>query len=183
MKWWKKSFLMASVFMLLISSLVTTVSAEEVNDGANMDITEEEQELIEIFSAIESIPDDVLEKGDSAIADWLRENTDVEFQEQGDVVTFGIVGCASAVGTAILTNAIPFTKLAKVKSAIKSAGGATTFVKSLVPAYKSARKAGSSKSAAVKKAVNKAASNAGPETKRALLDLFNLGNVYSSCFE
>jgi len=95
----------------------------------------------------------------------------------------GIVGCVSAVGLAIVTNLIPITKIAKIKAAIKAAGGTTTFVKALIPAYKAARAAKKTKIQSIKAAINKAAKKASPEAKRALLDLFNLGNVYSSCFE
>ncbi|MCY9512049.1 hypothetical protein M5W68_00225 [Paenibacillus larvae] len=74
-------------------------------------------------------------------------------------------------------------KSPKLKLQIKAAGGATTFVKTLMSAYKAAKNAGKATWDAVKIAVSKAGEKAGPEATRALIELFNVRNVYSACFE
>ncbi|MEV2336865.1 hypothetical protein ABNB63_17820 [Paenibacillus larvae] len=136
-----------------------------------------------MFFLLESLPDSVIAEGDNAIVDWLNKNSNMHVGQQGDFATFGLIGCVSAIGTALFTNLIPFAKIAKIKAAIKAAGGATTFVKTLMSAYKAAKNAGKATWDAVKIAVSKAGEKAGPEATRALIKLFNVGNVYSACFE
>lgn len=173
-----------ALLLFIAFTFIVTFTLPQNNANAQ-NLSEEdliqEAELLKVFQAIESIPDEVIEQGEEATTQWLQKNTDLVLQD-GEIQIQGVVGCVSAVGTAILTNVIPWAKLAKVKDAIKAAGGATTFVKTLIPAYKEARKK-NSKAQSVKIAVNKAGAKAGPEVRRALLDFFNVGNVYSSCFE
>ncbi|MEC1693693.1 hypothetical protein P9E05_19970 [Bacillus mojavensis] len=176
----KKNILFVMALVLLLSS-IGSVSATAVSPSPEMD--KEYQDLVEVFSAIEALPDSVIAEGDQAVVDWLKENSNIPVQQKGEFVTLGVVGCVSAVGLAIVSNLIPIAKVAKIKSAIKAAGGATKFVKALIPAYKAARRMGKSKYNSVKVAVSKAAKKASPEAKRALIDLFNLGSIYSSCFE
>ncbi|UYO35237.1 hypothetical protein NF868_14480 [Bacillus zhangzhouensis] len=159
----------------MLLSTIFTANATAISPNSEVD-----EELQEVLLAIEALPDSVIAKGDESVVKWLIENSNIPLQRHSEVVTMGVVGCISTVGTAIITNVIPIAKIAKVKSAIKAAGGAT---KTLIPAYKAARQAGESKWNAVKAAVNKAAKNASPEAKRALLEFFNIGNVYSACFE
>jgi len=177
----KKSVICFITALFMLLSTIFTANATAISPNSEVD--EEYQELLEVLLAIEALPDSVIAKGDEAVVKWLEENSNIPLQRQGEVVTMGVVGCISAVGTAIITNVIPIAKIAKVKSALKAAGGATKFVKTLIPAYKAAREAGKNKANAVKTAVNKAAKNASPEAKRALLEFFNIGNVYSACFE
>ncbi|WP_025026065.1 hypothetical protein [Caldalkalibacillus mannanilyticus] len=199
----------STVFKLLVSCLtivlffafvlptnVATALNQQENDELMSVLTDNEislyaheldyEMLEDIFKAIENIPDDLIEAEDTkAITEWINNNTTdaLEVSDEGVIVTFGVVGCASAVGVAILTNVIPIAKLAKVKDALKAAGGATTFVRALLTNYDLYRSAGYAKKTAIQRAINKAASEAGPEIRRALLDFFNVGSVYSACFE
>jgi hypothetical protein len=186
-KFSKKLLASVMIFSLALGA-VGSVHANEVSVSDESSTNEEvvqEKELTEVLSAIEIMPDSVIEQGDEAIVKFIDENTsdDIEVVQDGDVIAFGAVGCASAIGTAIITNVIPFAKIAKVKTAIKAAGGATTFAKTLISTYKSARSAGATKGAAVKKGVQEAGKASAPEVQRALLEFFNVGNVYSACFE
>ncbi|MGG5179657.1 hypothetical protein ACQYAC_10050 [Bacillus sp. MM09(2025)] len=177
----KKGAICLITALFLLFSTIFTANSTAISPNSEVD--EEYQELLEVLLAIEALPDSVIAEGDGAVVKWLQENSNIPVQRHSEIVTLGVVGCISAVGTAIITNVIPIAKIAKVKSAIKAAGGATKFVKTLIPAYKAARQSGKSKRNAVKIAVNKAAKKASPEAKRALLEFFNIGNVYSACFE
>lgn len=181
-RYFKQMIAMLTVFAMFF----TVLGSAQASTSSNGNLTENQvKELEELFHAIEIMPDSVIAQGPETIVNFIDENTsdDIQVQQQGEFVTFGVVGCVSAFGLAILTNAIPFTKIAKVKDAVKAAGGATTFVRTLISTYNTARDDGSSVGNAIQQGVNAAASAAGPEARRALLDLFNLGNVYSACFE
>ncbi|WP_197077795.1 hypothetical protein [Actinobaculum suis] len=142
-----------------------------------------EDQLLATFKAIEEIPDSVLQAGDAAAQSWLKARLGDDFHSQpGSVTTFGVVGCVSAIGLAIVTN-LPIFKITKIRTALKAAGGATKFVKTFKRVYDAQRKAKVSFKTAVSRAVKRAAKKAGPEAQQTLIELFNLGNVYSACFE
>ena len=84
---------------------------------------------------------------------------------------------------AMLMIVINFTpaKIVKVRSALKSVGGARTFVTSLRPYFQMAREDGSSRGNALQTAVRYATQDASPHTREALLDLFGLSAVIGSC--
>ncbi|MFE4429880.1 hypothetical protein ACFRH9_22915 [Peribacillus butanolivorans] len=77
----------------------------------------------------------VLEGTDSILA-WLEANTtnediieaiDAETKPVSgeEFTTFGVIGCASAVGVALVTLAWAPSKILKVKDALKALGGTT----------------------------------------------------------
>lgn len=148
--------------------------------------SKEEEKLIDTLSAIENIPDSVIENGEDAIKEYLEEK-DVPYQPDMEMNSGlrsasvgGVAACAGSVGYAAVTNLTP-AKLTKVKSAIKSVGGATKFVKAMKPLYKQAKKQGLKKGAAVKQAAKGTAKKAGPDTKEALLDFFGANVIIGSC--
>ncbi len=93
-----------------------------------------------------------------------------------------IKDCASAIGLALVTN-LPVFKITKIRAALKAAGGATTFVKNFKRVYEAQRRAKASFSTAFSRGVKQAAKAAAPEAQQLLIEVFNLGNVYSACFE
>ncbi|MGL5405869.1 MAG: hypothetical protein ACRDAX_03640 [Propionibacteriaceae bacterium] len=137
------------------------------------------------MQAIKQIPDEILDQGDEATQIWLSSKlgnykdifSSPEISPAGEVI-----GCASAIGLAIVLN-FPAFKVLKIKKALQAAGGATTFVKSFMHVYKNARAAGKAWKAAVTEGVQVAARDAGPEAIEALISVFSLGVVYSECFE
>lgn len=168
----------------------TSVSAAEINPPTySLEEKAEMDKAFKVLSVIESIPDSVLAEGSDSVNQWMAENNyDGLFQvmdavENDEAVAYGVAGCVSAVGIAVLSNVFSITKLTKIKSALQALGGAKTFVNKLIPAYNAARASGQSKKAAATSAVKKAASAAGPEAKQALLEFFALGSIYSACFE
>lgn len=131
-----------------------------------------ENQLIEVFSAIESIPDEVLAKNDSqALRSWYSS------LRQDRVNWFT---CGSAIGFAIISNFTP-ARIVKIKSAIKTVGGAVTFAKTVYSVYKNARSKGLTARTALNAAVTQAAKAAGPDVREALLDLFGIGAVMGAC--
>ncbi|MDT3766529.1 hypothetical protein QS713_00365 [Gleimia hominis] len=124
------------------------------------------------FSAIERIPDEVLAKNDpQALKAW--------YESLGqDRVNW--IACGSAIGLAIVTNFTP-AKIVKIKSAIKTLGGAVTFAKKVYSLYKKARAGGLTAKTALNAAITGGAQAAGPDVKEALLDLFGVGAVIGAC--
>jgi hypothetical protein len=191
-----KATILSLVFLLFSASISTSTFASEAsvertqtpNNSSSEEVIFENQEVIEgfeeLFLAIENMPDEIAYSEDEEmIREWLISEMNLLGNNEGEFQTFGVVGCTSAIGLAILTNAIPIAKISKVRDAIRAAGGARTFANSLITNYDLYRSAGYARNTAVNRAVRRAASDAGPETRRALLDFFNIGNVYSACFE
>ena len=142
-----------------------------------------EDQLLAAFKAIEEIPESVLQAGDAVAQSWLKARLGDGFHsESGAITTFGVVGCVSAIGLAIVTN-LPIFKITKVRTALKAAGGATKVAKTFKRVYDAQRRAKVPFKTAVSRAVKRAAKKAGPEAQQTLIELFNLGNVYSACFE
>lgn len=131
-----------------------------------------EKQLVEAFRVIESIPDEILAKGDSQLLqEWYAslKQTRVNW-----------VACGSAIGLAIVTNFTP-AKIVKIKSAIKTLGGAVTFAKKVYSVYKKARAKGLTRKTSLNSAITQAARAAGPDVREALLDLFGVGAVVGAC--
>lgn len=160
---------------------VYTAGVEFTSSAAAPAISE--AQILAAFKALEEIPDSVLQAGDAATQSWLKSQLgDGSPADLGGVTTLGVVGCVSAIGLAIVTN-LPVFKITKIRTALKAAGGATTFVKNFKRVYDAQRKAKASFSTAVSRGVKEAAKAAGPEAQQLLIELFNLGSVYSACFE
>ena len=176
------SVMMAMV--LVLSASLIPVGSANAADGLN----EQDLQLIEILTAIENMPDEVIMQGEEAIKTYLENEVSFplgleEGQGLSDVrmASIGsIAGCVGAVGTAIVVNFTP-AKILKIKSALKSVGGATKFVKAIKPYYKMSREDKLSKTASLKQAVRLAAKDAGPDAREALLDLFGVSSVIGSC--
>ena len=134
------------------------------------------QEIGEGLSVIESIPDSVVEQGPDAASRWLKEHT------SSGVTTKGVVGCASAIGVAIVMN-FPIMKIFKIRAILKGLGGAGKFASVAVKLFRRYKERGYSAKEALKKAVSVASKHAGSDAKDLLLDLLGLGSVFSACFE
>lgn len=187
----KKNKLILIFTALLLAFSMTSLSinktyADEAYDG---DLSLQDEHLIELLTAIENMPDHVIEQGNHAIEHYLEKETDFDFNtnelSNGEIAIQpagigGIASCVGAVGTAVVVNFTP-AKIVKIKSALKAVGGATKFVKSLKPYYKMSREDKLSKTASLKQAVKLAAGDAGPDAKEALLDLFGVSAVIGAC--
>ncbi|WP_426891894.1 hypothetical protein [Rossellomorea aquimaris] len=93
-----------------------------------------------------------------------------------------VAGCVAAVGIAIVSNGLPFSKILKVKSAIKALGGVSKTVSKVKKYYDKYRFNGFSRNDSIRKALDSASDGLAANTKSALLDFFNLTNVVANCF-
>ncbi|MCX6407120.1 MAG: hypothetical protein NTV28_09390 [Propionibacteriales bacterium] len=102
----------------------------------------------------------------------------------GPTIAAGAAACIGTVLYAIVSNIFLISKLAKVKAAIKSVGGAKKAYKALRKAYKAYRKAGHGRSTAAQKAFKKVfkRDGIGEEARQALIDIASVGPVLSACF-
>lgn len=198
MKIKKVLLLIATVFLF---STLTSPFASAIE----LEVTEKDQaidnEIFDqtenIFRAIEKIPNGIVKQGPQKTAEWLQNKTglyvtvDAEenllFSEtppipEGTIQTSNVAGCIGAVGIAIVSNGLPFSKILKVKSAIKSLGGVTKAVSKIKSYYDKYRFNGFSRNDSIRKALNSAADGLSSSTKAALLDFFNLTNVIANCF-
>lgn len=137
--------------------------------------------LTEALSAIEELPDSVIRKGEDAAKAWLRRRLNIDYQA-GDPQPRGVLGCISAVGIAIVGNALPYFKLLKIRQAIRAAGGVRIFVRAFLGAYRYLRSVGYTRYGAIKGAIARAARASSRSTRQALLELFYLGSVADACF-
>lgn len=176
-----------SVMMVMILVLSTSFIPGDSASAAE-DLNEQDLQLIEILTAIENMPDEVIMQGEEAIKIYLENEVSftLDLDERQDLAGVrktsigSIAGCVGTVGTAIVINFTP-AKILKIKSALKSVGGATKFVKAIKPYYQMSREDKLSKTASLKQAVRLAAKDAGPDAREALLDLFGVSSVIGSC--
>ncbi|QOK25941.1 hypothetical protein IIE26_20020 [Cytobacillus oceanisediminis] len=198
MKIKKLIFLIGAVF--LFSSLSTGLALAE-----EPAITEEEvaidNEMFEqtelILGAIEKIPNGIVKQGPQKTAQWLENKTGLYVTvdseenlffsetappEEGTIQALSVSGCVAAVGIALVSNGLPFSKILKVKDAIKALGGVTKAVSKIKSYYDKYRYNGFSRSDSIRKALNSASDGLAASTKSALLDFFNLTNVVANCF-
>ncbi|KAK0671717.1 hypothetical protein QBC41DRAFT_315404 [Cercophora samala] len=120
--------------------------------------------LDHLFAEIERIPDDVLEKGDEVLHQWLVANGDREPEtalkrdtdyvdaveenlsllERGELAAraslWKIAKCVAAIVQLLATTAVPAAKLLRIKKYIKALGGAKQAVKLMLGATTKAEK-------------------------------------------
>ncbi|AIU75243.1 hypothetical protein [Bacillus velezensis] len=201
---YRSKIILAVVSVFLFSILGTTAAeaAESPNNQSLVRDTNLEKEFSSLLSsqkalyAIENIPDSVVNQGSDAILDWFRNNINDQslindmnaaatelHQSDKPFKTQGVLGCISAVGTALASLAFAPAKLLKIKKAIKALGGVKTFVTKTYQYYNYYKKKYRSKKTAWNKAVSKAASKASPEIKEAIMDFFGITAIVSACIE
>ncbi|CAP65613.1 uncharacterized protein PODANS_6_11025 [Podospora anserina S mat+] len=120
--------------------------------------------LDHLFAEIERIPDDILEKGDEVLHQWLIANGDREPEtalkrdtdyvdaveqnlslfERGELAAraslWKIAKCVAAIVQLLATTAVPAAKLLRIKKYIKALGGAKQAVKLMLGATTKAEK-------------------------------------------
>ena len=200
----KKKFLPVLIGTFLFSSVAPGISFAA--ETKNTKLEQQQQQTIDkeffgqsetILKAIENIPNSVVEQGPQKTAEWLQNKTgyyvtvdekqNLIFNETSptqskNIQSFSVSGCVGAVGVALVSNGIPFSKILKVKSALKALGGTANAVSKIKKYYDSYRYNGFSRGDSIKKALNKASSGLSSDVKSALLDFFNLSNVIANCF-
>ena len=96
--------------------------------------------LEQAFDAITSIPDSVLDEGDDALTAWLTTHGAApKLSARGPLIEqrqsiFQMAQCAAAILKAVAENALPVSKLRRIKELIKLLGGASKVAKLLLKA-------------------------------------------------
>ncbi|WP_411347040.1 hypothetical protein [Paenibacillus sp. WLX2291] len=184
-----QSLIKKSTCLFMVMILFATVIGEslgQVHAEANYQFEGTEYADIEKFMyAIDAIPEEVLEQGSEATAQWISQYTGQEYIASSDfqIQAINPVSCGSAIATLILSNAIPIAKLAKFKELIKAGGGVKTFASTMITAYQIARGDGYTKAKAIEYGIKYAAKEAGPELIQTGLSIFGVGALYGTCFE
>ncbi|PFJ17273.1 hypothetical protein COD67_09900 [Bacillus cereus] len=186
------SFLLFSSISIPISQAAE--SPTSIESSTNTPSTQEINfiEIETALSAIEDIPNEVLNQGNNATIQWLKTETGFEISIENDLLKFNNIsatqmrgfntsGCIAAIGIAIVTNGIPLTKITKIKSALKALGGTANAVKKIKKYYDRYRFNGFSRNDSLKKALNSASSGLAKDLQSSLLDFFNLTNVFANC--
>ncbi|MGR5880753.1 hypothetical protein ACT7DC_00355 [Bacillus cereus] len=166
----KTKTLAISASLLLFSSIsvpISTVSASsptfiEPSTSISSNSEYNFNEIETALSAIENIPNDVLNQGDKEIIEWFKAETGLAVYIENDILKFkdssklqmygfNTAGCISAIGIALVTNGIPLTKITKVKSALNALGGTANAVKKIKTYYDKYRFNGFSRNDSFKK--------------------------------
>ncbi|MGE7624367.1 hypothetical protein ACQKMD_15325 [Viridibacillus sp. NPDC096237] len=167
-----------------------------------------ESDSYKLLLAVDKLPSDIEEQGAEKIAKWLSNETGINIIAENDNLVFPdyqekaagiendslvsirsysayqIAACVGAVGVAVLSTAIPITKITKLKSIFKALGGVTDSISMIHMNYKYYR---IEKKLSVNKSLDKAINDIvnknklGADAKNLLLDFFNLSLVAGSC--
>ncbi|WP_432702771.1 hypothetical protein [Lysinibacillus sphaericus] len=168
----------------------------------------EDTDFYKILAAIELLPSDIEELSADEMAEWLFLESNVEVYAEGDSLVFptfknkeipiklssrksrttfaswtDYAGCIGAVGLAALQNALPITKVLKIRSTLQALGGATRAIRAIHTNYKYYR----SQKYSVQTSLNKAITDIvdrrklGADTRQLLTELFSVGIVINSC--
>ncbi|OPX01563.1 hypothetical protein [Bacillus altitudinis] len=194
-------YIMVSVFLfsMVAPSFASAIDTSDAAPTKNERLADSEMfdQTENVLKSIEKIPNVVLDKGIEATAEWFEKETGLfvsiyyregegflKFGEQDPNVirTSNVAGCVTAVGIALVNNAFSFTKITKIKSALKALGGTTKAVKKIKKHYDEYRYGGFSRYKAMDKALHDASKGLNKDVKDALLDFFSLTGIVANCF-
>lgn len=129
-----------TMVLFLVFSLGTTAFASEKALAEATYSKEVVKQMVPVLQAIENIPNELLESGDStAINQYFRsKNVDINVfndakGEKGRVKR-GWWGCSLAIGELLVLTAVPIAKISKIKKYIEGLGGTVEAAKLLVGA-------------------------------------------------
>lgn len=200
-----KTFIGFICFVMLLTP-VSTSFAQTKNDieelpNEDQKILENELQEIEgnlhILELIEELPEDIAESGIEEGVKWLNANKGVEFagikfidndgyldlvENDATFGTYSIGGCVWGITKAIAANALPWSKILKIKKAVKIMGGTKVVAKTVVNAYKHQRNLGYGKAKAIKRALNVTKRALPAEYAKHWVEFFSLGVITKQCF-
>ena len=138
------------------------------------------------LKAIEEIPNSVIAQGEPVANKWIQDYINSYLSSSSQTgryqyQRFNVLGCVSAAGVALASNAIPLAKITKLKAFFKSVGGVKTFISTYMQVAKKLKNAGYQGADLVKRAVSLASAQAGPEVQEALLSFFSIGSIIAAC--
>ncbi|KXI32961.1 hypothetical protein ACTHOS_13220 [Bacillus safensis] len=194
-------YIMVSIFLfsMVAPSFASAIDTSDAAPTKNERLADSEMfdQTENVLKSIEKIPNAVLGKGIEATAEWFEKETglfvSIYYREGEGFLKFGeqdpnlirtsnVAGCVTAVGIALVNNAFSFTKITKIKSALKALGGTTKAVKKIKKHYDEYRYGGFSRYKAMDKALHDASKGLNKDVKDALLDFFSLTGIVANCF-
>ena len=163
-----------------------------------------ESDSYKILLGIEALPPGIEKQGAKKIAQWLSNKTGVEVIAEGEYLTFPTIeneeipyenegistfsvfdwaNCIGVAGMAALTNALPITKIVKIKSTFKALGGVTTAISQIHTNFKYHRSKGRSVKNSLDRAIDDIVdkNKLGADAKQALLEFFGVSAVIGAC--
>ena len=148
-----KNIVILFLSIITLSTILPSISAVYASENSQVTFTQKDADsLIPVFEAIESIPDNLLESGDSTEINKYFQNYGVELnvynnnigEESSDISIItpraNYWRCGLAIGQLLLSVAIPATQIAKIKKYIAALGGAWNAAKLLVGATSVSKK-------------------------------------------
>ncbi|MGT4652318.1 hypothetical protein [Bacillus cereus] len=90
--------------------------------------------------------------------------------------------CIWGIWKAIAMNALPWSKILKIKKAVKIMGGTRVVANALIKAYKHQRNLGYARAKSIKKAINVTKRALPAEYAKHWVEFFSLGVVQKECF-
>ncbi|KAL8956861.1 MAG: hypothetical protein Q9193_005725, partial [Seirophora villosa] len=127
--------------------------------------------LEDVFNTIESIPDSTLDAGPEAVKEWVDAHQAAAHQRRSTALVerqdwLQIGKCALAIGKAIAENALPISKIRRIRELIKVLGGAKEVAKMLLKA----------------KSIKQLIIIGGPELQEIAEILLGITDVVNECF-
>ncbi|WP_228066317.1 hypothetical protein [Rothia nasimurium] len=201
----RRSFLVGAVSIIGLLAVGDDSYADEKLRAEEMTIAElvsskggisadASDETFLALEAIERIPYSVINKGEQAVGEWIKNYVNIRYTPasqgsfisgRGDYSPAGInwPACIGAAGLALVNNAIPITKITKLKAFFKGIGGVKVFIDAYSRSYQQLRRYGYRGADLAKRAAVAAAHHAGPDVKDALLSFFGIAAVLGACTE
>lgn len=108
--------------MAQASAVPAQPAPEAVQVADDPAIEQAQQKLESALAVVEGIPDEVIEAGDDAVAEYLEQHG----APARGIVTYGfwdVAKCVAAITVAIGGAAVPVAKVLKIKALIKAVGG------------------------------------------------------------
>lgn len=198
----------AIVFVLFLSPICNSVAQakgnytpriESLNENSlNDEIADIEQaSAFRVLNLLEEMPDSVAESGIEAGVEWLNANKGSDFSGQKfvakgeylDLVEYpnvikpaSVGGCIWGITKAIAMNALPWSKIVKIKKAVKIMGGTRVVANTVIKAYKHQRNLGYGRTKAIKRAIDVTKRAVPREYVKHWVEFFSLGVVKKECF-
>ncbi|WP_117168887.1 hypothetical protein [Paraliobacillus sediminis] len=177
------------------SGVVQSNEQEEILENELQDI----DASLDILTLIEDLPEEIAENGINESVIWLNDNkgetfanqefvANGEYLELKDVTNKNLIqmasvgGCVWGIAKAIAMNALPWSKILKIKKAVKIMGGTKVVAKTVINAYKHQRNLGYGRAKAIKRAMNVTKRAVPGEYVKHWVELFSLGVVKKQCF-
>lgn len=106
------------------SAAANTVEPVSPEGNLNPELEAEAQQMESGLNYVMSIPEEVLQQGDAATQQWLRDNPINPAAQEGRVTTYAsVLGCSGAILGMLGGNLVGAAKILKIRKYIDALGG------------------------------------------------------------